>query len=339
MLYILCYIIHRNITTLETDVSGRLFASICQAFTVSRPDIMLPKLLPRLCASVQQLITDDILDDEELDKTLLFHLLLLSFIMESSGTELFKYKSDIEGMLGAALKLNGKKGYGFVSAILRRLLISLVNTYPYENRISEADYDDPNYLAIRDWGICMSRKDIKPSWHCSTEEELSWAKEIFLRVFSEFTIMFDGVSTLSAPNPELNKRLLKHLQILEYSLQGVQYLLPFWDETPLALSETVMDLDSDEFNFGQPKFIILDPKDDGNIKYKYFQMYSNITVYLDSWKSDDTDAYIALVQGLDLLVIPFMEAERRVPLPAPAAKSIASLHNSLFRYITYRNIT
>ncbi|CAG7816101.1 unnamed protein product, partial [Allacma fusca] len=41
--------------TLETDVSGRLFSAICQAYAVSRPDIILPKLLPKLCASVEHL--------------------------------------------------------------------------------------------------------------------------------------------------------------------------------------------------------------------------------------------------------------------------------------------
>jgi len=66
--------------TLETGVSGKLFASILQAFVNARPDITLPKLLPALCSSVVGHITQDILDEEDLDRTLLFQLLLLSYV-------------------------------------------------------------------------------------------------------------------------------------------------------------------------------------------------------------------------------------------------------------------
>lgn len=57
-----------------------MFAGIVQSFAVSRPGVILPMLLPQLCSSIESLITDEILDDEELDKTLLFHLLLFSSV-------------------------------------------------------------------------------------------------------------------------------------------------------------------------------------------------------------------------------------------------------------------
>jgi len=69
-------------------------------------------------------------------------------IMETSGPELMKYKSEIESVLTAVLKLNGKKAYGFASHILSRLIQSLIYIYPLESKLSEQDYDDPNYLAI-----------------------------------------------------------------------------------------------------------------------------------------------------------------------------------------------
>ena len=68
--------------------------------------------------------------------------------METIGTELIKYKEEIESMLTAVLKLNGKKGYVFACFIYMRLLNSLVLIYPLENKLSDCDYDDPNYLAF-----------------------------------------------------------------------------------------------------------------------------------------------------------------------------------------------
>lgn len=68
--------------------------------------------------------------------------------METSGTELLKYRKEIEATLPVMMKLNGKKAYGFASSALSKFLKSLVNIYPLENRISESDYDDPSFLAI-----------------------------------------------------------------------------------------------------------------------------------------------------------------------------------------------
>ena len=68
---------------------------------------------------------------------------------ETNGAELLKFRAELEPALRAGLKLNGKKPYQFVSNALLQTLKSLVSIYPLENRISEADFDDPNYLAIK----------------------------------------------------------------------------------------------------------------------------------------------------------------------------------------------
>jgi len=72
-----------------------------------------------------------------------------SKVLESNGVEFMKYKTDLELTLQAALSLDGKKCYQYTSVALMQFLRSLVTIYPLENRISEADFDDPNYLAIK----------------------------------------------------------------------------------------------------------------------------------------------------------------------------------------------
>jgi hypothetical protein len=46
---------------------------------------MLPKVLPTLCSSIQHLVTEEMLDEEEVDKTLIFHLLLLAYVSLKCG--------------------------------------------------------------------------------------------------------------------------------------------------------------------------------------------------------------------------------------------------------------
>lgn len=70
-------------------------------------------------------------------------------VLETVGSELLIYKSQLESVIFALLKLNGKKPYTFASNLLQRLLNSLAYIYPLENRISEADFDDINYLSMK----------------------------------------------------------------------------------------------------------------------------------------------------------------------------------------------
>ena len=69
-------------------------------------------------------------------------------MMETIGTELLKYRQDIDRMLKALLRLNGKKAYSLASMIIMRLLNSLIFIYPLENKLTDADLDDPHYLGF-----------------------------------------------------------------------------------------------------------------------------------------------------------------------------------------------
>ncbi|ODM89343.1 Proteasome activator complex subunit 4 [Orchesella cincta] len=298
-------------STLETEVSGKLFAGILQSVAIVRPDSILPKLIPSLCSSIESLISDEILDDEELDKALLFQLLLLSTVIETSGTELLKYRTHVESMLSAALKLNGKKAYGFTSKIITRCLQSLVFIYPTETRISEANYDDPKYLAIQDWGKSVDPKTVKPSWHIPTIEELEWAKELFLKIFIEYSAKFDFIADATEENEEFNKRLLKYMQILLAAYDGINTLFKFWDQTPVECEDSVADLTPDTIKFGLPEIEIKVPNSNEEMSYKYYQIYLAAAKYLETFKADDTDAFIALMKGFDSLLLPNVESDKR----------------------------
>ena len=50
------------------------------------------------------------------------------------------------------------------------------------------------------------------------------------------------------------------------------------------------------YEFGIPKIDIVDPKTGENMKRKYFDLYCGIKTYLDKFKDDDTDAYVALIK-------------------------------------------
>lgn len=57
-----------------------------------------------------------------------------------------------------------------------------------------------------------------------------------------------------------------------------------------------MDLDPDNIRFNLPKIEIKVPNTDENITKKYYKIYCSFAVYLEKFKADDTDAYIALMK-------------------------------------------
>jgi len=79
----------------------------------------------------------------------------------------------------------------------------------------------------------MPKKEIHINWHIPSREELEWAKEIFLRVFTQFSTKYIGIEKLTQKDENINKCLLKDMHILIAVLDGLQPLLPFWDNQPL----------------------------------------------------------------------------------------------------------
>lgn len=79
----------------------------------------------------------------------------------------------------------------------------------------------------------MQKTDIHIKWHVPCREELEWAKDIFLQVFTQFSYKYEDIEKMAQKDETINKFLLKDLHILIAVLDGLQPLLPFWDNKPL----------------------------------------------------------------------------------------------------------
>jgi len=62
-------------------------------------------------------------------------------------------------------------------------------------------------------------------------------------------------------------------------------------------SETVADLQPDNMKFGMPKRDVFVPGTDKLITRKYYEIYCEVFEYLQKYKADDTDAYLALMKA------------------------------------------
>ncbi|KAK5608897.1 Proteasome activator complex subunit 4B [Crenichthys baileyi] len=84
----------------ETCVSGRMVAHMCRAAAKCHPAESLRLFIPH-CYSIISLITDneDLQNEDELDKELLWNLQLLSEVIRVDGEQLLKYQGELERIL------------------------------------------------------------------------------------------------------------------------------------------------------------------------------------------------------------------------------------------------
>ncbi|KAF7252291.1 Proteasome activator complex subunit 4 [Varanus komodoensis] len=146
----------------ETRVSGRMVADMCRAAVKCCPEESLKLFVPHCCNVIAHLtLNDDVLNDEELDKELLWNLQLLSEITRVDGKKLLPYREQLLKILQRTLHLTCKQGYILSCNLLHHLLRSTTLIYPTE------------YCS--DWGKPGDLRNLDIQWHVPSAEEMAFS--------------------------------------------------------------------------------------------------------------------------------------------------------------------
>uniref|UniRef100_A0A2K5ZD33 Proteasome activator subunit 4 n=1 Tax=Mandrillus leucophaeus TaxID=9568 RepID=A0A2K5ZD33_MANLE len=162
----------------ETRVAGRMVADMCRAAVKCCPEESLKLFVPHCCSVITQLtMNDDVLNDEELDKELLWNLQLLSEITRVDGRKLLLYREQLVKILQRTLHLTCKQGYTLSCNLLHHLLRSTTLIYPTEYCSVPGGFDKPpsEYFPIKDWGKPGDLWNLGIQWHVPSLEEVSFA--------------------------------------------------------------------------------------------------------------------------------------------------------------------
>ncbi|KAE8600768.1 hypothetical protein XENTR_v10013403 [Xenopus tropicalis] len=162
----------------ETRVSGRMVADLCRAAVKCCPVESLKLFLPHCCNVISHLtINDDVINDEELDKELLWNLQLLSEITRVDGEKLLPYKEQLVQILHRTLHFTCKQGYILSCNLLHHLLRSSTLIYPTEYCSVPGGFDKPlsEYFPIKDWGKPGDLWNLNIKWHVPSAEEIDFA--------------------------------------------------------------------------------------------------------------------------------------------------------------------
>uniref|UniRef100_A0AAQ5XCN0 Proteasome activator Blm10 mid region domain-containing protein n=1 Tax=Amphiprion ocellaris TaxID=80972 RepID=A0AAQ5XCN0_AMPOC len=157
----------------ETRVAGRMVADMCRAASKCHPAESLKMFVPHCCNAINQIV----LNEEELDKELLWNLQLLSEVSRVDGDKILPYRSELVQILQLTLHLKCKQGYTLACNLLHHILRSTALIYPTEYCSVPGGFHQPvsDYLPIKDWGRPGDLWNLDIRWHVPSVEETSLA--------------------------------------------------------------------------------------------------------------------------------------------------------------------
>uniref|UniRef100_A0A8C2Q7X1 Proteasome activator subunit 4a n=1 Tax=Cyprinus carpio TaxID=7962 RepID=A0A8C2Q7X1_CYPCA len=158
----------------ETHVAGRMVADMCRAATKCHPAEALKLFLPHCCNVILQISdNEEVLNEEELDKELMWNLQLLSEVTRVDGDQLLLYRSQLVQILQLTLHLKCKQGYNLACKLLYHILRSMSLIYPREycSMPGGVQQHTDTYLPIKDWGRPGDLLNLGIQWHVPSTEE------------------------------------------------------------------------------------------------------------------------------------------------------------------------
>uniref|UniRef100_A0A3Q3IVD1 Proteasome activator Blm10 mid region domain-containing protein n=1 Tax=Monopterus albus TaxID=43700 RepID=A0A3Q3IVD1_MONAL len=218
----------------ETRVSGRMVADMCRATSKCHPAESLKKFVPHCCNAIHQIaVNEEVLNEEELDKELLWNLQLLSEVTRVDGEKILPYRSDLVQILQLTLHLKCKQGYMLACNLLHHILRSSALIFPTEYCSVPGGFHQPigDYLPIKDWGRPGDLWNLDIRWHVPSAEETSFTfylLDLILQPELQRLQRFaQGEQDMSRDD------VLQSLAIIQHCLLGAGCLMPALKGEPI----------------------------------------------------------------------------------------------------------
>ncbi|XP_046617317.1 proteasome activator complex subunit 4-like [Neodiprion virginianus] len=226
---------------LETQVAGRLAAVLCRSFSRGNGQQTLRVLLPPLVRNILDAVgqSDDIAKEENLDNQLLYSMQLLAETLDTRGNYLLPYIDVLIEVLDKTLYLKSREGNQTASRLLKILLLSLSTVTPVDFKSSVGDYNDPEYMSIKDWGQAVDNKDLNVKWYVPGVDEVAAIKKIFSKYLPP---VLEKIKRFTGDKNTLTREeLLTNLNIMSAILIGCEAFLPVWSEPHIEPVESALE--------------------------------------------------------------------------------------------------
>uniref|UniRef100_A0A3Q3F4X4 Proteasome activator subunit 4a n=1 Tax=Labrus bergylta TaxID=56723 RepID=A0A3Q3F4X4_9LABR len=229
----------------ETRVAGRMVADMCRAAAKCHPAESLKVFVPHCCNAINQIaVNEEVLNDEELDKELLWNLQLLSEVSRVDGDKILPYRSSLVQILQLTLHLKCKQGYMLACNLLHHILRSTALIYPTEYCSVPGGFTQPisDYLPIKDWGRPGDLWNLDIRWHVPSLEETSFAFYLLDLILQP---ELQRLQRFAQGEQDMGRDdVLQSLTIVQHCLLGAGSLMPPLKGEPIPeLVHSMVNLD------------------------------------------------------------------------------------------------
>ncbi|CAG5135841.1 unnamed protein product, partial [Candidula unifasciata] len=227
----------------EVKVSGKLTAHLVRAAIRAKPEIGLKMFIPHLCSNILVFLQDHpgAYNEEHLDNTFLWNLIILSHAVRCDGAALLPYKTQLLEVLQSVLKLKSVFGFEVSGQFLKHFLRALTQIHPLSLKSVDEDFDKPftEYMPIKDWGKPGDLENLNVQWHIPSSDELDLAQEI---VDTVLVPELEFLHTFSSTHEISKEDLLRRLNIVAELLLGAGSYLPPWTDEQVTLKTSQVPL-------------------------------------------------------------------------------------------------
>ncbi|ESP01603.1 hypothetical protein LOTGIDRAFT_238219, partial [Lottia gigantea] len=224
----------------ETKVSGKFAANLCRAVTKVHPEEALKLFLPHFCDKIVEYLQDneDAVNEEHLDNSFLWNLLMVSQIVRCDGKKLLPYSQQLIEVLKKTLYLRCQHGSEIAGQLLSHILKVLTQTFPLEfcstiHLLEETNWTE--HLPTRDWAAAGDLDNLDLKWHIPSAEEIQLAQTLFNQFLIPEVEMMKTFSSQTTIDREL---LTGRLNIITQCIIGAGCFLPIWDGEALQLVDS-----------------------------------------------------------------------------------------------------
>ncbi|GAB6022437.1 hypothetical protein CHUAL_006550 [Chamberlinius hualienensis] len=281
---------------LGTKDSGYLAAKLVNAAVCQTDcDYIMKNLLNKICYIIEESCPENLPENFEADKELLYNMLLLQELVCCDGRFLLPYRDTLLRVLRRILRLQDKDGRLIMCHTLKNILRSLTNTFLLEHRSANEPHgvSEDKTLPLKLWGKTMKVKDIKIEWHVGNDEEVQFAQDLvneFLTAeIDRLTRAMEGKETLH------REQLQKSLAIINAVLLGVLSRCPRWVEGKIPLVESCEGVEFPSYQFHQEGQIMMNLNGE-NLRSKLLKWLLTFSDYAQTNYEDNILAMNSMIK-------------------------------------------
>lgn len=212
-------------------------AFICNGLVKISPRKALSRLLPELIAGIRTEIDDNgagstrTTGSEVLprDRALVWHVSLLSMCVVHVGEAVLEWKEDLFEIASYMQEKCRGIPTVHVSNFIHHLLLNLTVTYTMDYSIYEPDELERG-LTTKDWGKIADPKDITLKWHKPSDEEISFAIDLFKTQARNAITALNALTSSESPvkrdgvGKDWSDEMSRNLVLLRLILSGLSVL-------------------------------------------------------------------------------------------------------------------